>query len=140
MKVARELVVFLRRTGAQAQFSMPLQMQTVSSNQLGDVCKWVASNLDSDLSVQALAARSGLSTRQFSRRFRSAFGVPPAAYIKRLRLDAGRTMLGQGVSISRTANATGFGSVDGFRRAFERQFGVTPGEYQKRFQYNEVLQ
>lgn len=133
MKVARELVVFLRRTGAQAQFSMPLQMQSAAFGRLNDVCKWAACNLESDLSVKALASRVGLSTRQFSRRFSDTFGTPPATYIKRLRLDAGRTMLGQGVSISYATHASGFGSTDGFRRAFEQQFGVSPSEYQKRF-------
>ena len=140
MKVARELVVFLRRTGAQAQFSMPLQMQTAAPGRLEDVCKWAASNLDEDLSVESLADRAGLSTRHFSRRFRETFGEPPATYIKRLRLDAGRTLLGQGVSISRTAHAIGFVSQDGFRRAFEGQFGVSPGEYQKRFRQDAASQ
>jgi transcriptional regulator GlxA family with amidase domain len=140
MKVARELVVFLRRTGAQAQFSMPLQMQTTACDSLDEVCKWAACNLDDDLSIEALSARAGLSPRQFSRRFRAAFGTPPATYIKRLRLDVGRTMICQGVSISHSAHAAGFSSVDGFRRAFEGQFGVTPGEYRKRFHYSEVSQ
>lgn len=138
MKVARELVVFLRRTGAQAQFSMPLQMQTASPGRLEDVCRWAANHLNEDLSVESLADRAGLSTRHFSRRFRETFGEPPATYIKRLRLDTGRTLLGQGVSISRTAHAIGFASQDGFRRAFEGLFGVSPGEYQKRFGQNEV--
>lgn len=133
MAVARELVVFLRRSGAQAQFSAPLQMQTSAPGRLGDVCKWAAGNLQADLSVEALAARAGLGTRQFSRRFRDTFGSPPATYIKRLRLDAGRTMLGQGVGVAQAAHAAGFGSPDGFRRAFEAQFGVSPGEYRKRF-------
>ncbi|MEM7662970.1 MAG: DJ-1/PfpI family protein [Pseudomonadota bacterium] len=139
MKVARELVVFLRRTGAQAQFSMPLQFQAKASNRLDEVCTWAANNLDGDLSVDALAARAGLSARQFSRRFRDTFGTPPATYIKRLRLDAGRTLIGQGVSLSRAAHASGFGSIDGFRRAFEGQFGVSPSEYRKRFQQGAML-
>lgn len=140
MKVARELVVFLKRTGAQAQFSMPLQMQSGASHRLDEVCKWAASHLDADLSVDTLASRAGLSSRQFARRFRAAFGTPPAAYIKRLRLDGARTLLSQGVSLSRAAHAAGFGSTDGFRRAFEGQFGVTPREYQKRFQLGGVSQ
>ncbi|MEL7492017.1 MAG: DJ-1/PfpI family protein [Pseudomonadota bacterium] len=138
MKAARELVVFLRRTGSQKQFSMPLQMQSTASDRLNDVCKWAASNLQSDLSIETLAARAGLSARQFSRRFHEAFGSPPAAYIKRMRLDAGRTMLGQGVSISRAAHGSGFASPDGFRRAFEGQYGISPSEYQKRFRQSEV--
>lgn len=133
MNVARELVVFLRRTGTQTQFSLPLRMQADAPGRLGDVCKWAASHLDGDLSVESLASRAGLSPRQFSRRFRAAFGAPPATYIKRLRLDAGRTLLGEGISVARVAHATGFGSADGFRRAFESRFGVSPGEYQKRF-------
>ncbi|MEM9262315.1 MAG: GlxA family transcriptional regulator [Pseudomonadota bacterium] len=140
MKVARELVVFLRRTGAQAQFSMPLQLQTKASNRLDEVCKWAANNLDGDLSIDALATRAGLSARQFSRRFRDTFGTPPATYIKRLRLDAGRTLIGQGVSLSRAAHASGFGSTDGFRRAFEGLFGVSPSEYRKRFQQGATSQ
>ena len=140
MRVARELVVFLKRTGAQAQFSMPLQLQSGVSDRLDEVCKWAASHLDADLSVDALASRAGLSSRQFARRFRAAYGTPPAAYIKRLRLDGARTLLSQGVSLSRVVHVSGFGSTDGFRRAFEGQFGVTPREYRKRFQLNGATQ
>jgi len=140
MKAARELVVFLRRSGAQTQFSIPLQMQTTAADDFGDICKWIANNLHTDLSVDSLASRAGLSTRQFSRRFRKAFSMPPAAYVKRMKLDAGRTFLGQGVSIPQVAHATGYLSTDGFGRAFESQFGISPGEYQRRFKSQETGQ
>lgn len=133
MGAARELVVFLRRTGSQAQFSEPLKMQVSASGGIANACRWAANNLSADLSVEALAARAGLSSRQFSRRFRSAFGNSPAAYIEALRLDAARASLAQGASIARIAQVTGFKSADVFRRAFERQFKLNPGEYQKRF-------
>jgi len=138
MRVARELVVYLKRPGGQAQFSMPLQMQSGASGQLDKVCKWAASHLNADLSVDELASRTGLSSRQFARRFRAAYGIPPAAFIKRMRLDGARTLLSQGVSLSRVVHVSGFGSTDGFRRAFEEQFGVTPREYRKRFQLSGV--
>lgn len=130
---ARELVVFLRRTGTQTQFSAPLQLQAQAAGRLADVCRWAANNLEANLSVETLAARAGLSSRQFSRRFRDAMGAPPASYIKMLRLDAARTLLGQGAAIARAAEVSGFESADGFRRAFERQFGVAPSEYRRRF-------
>lgn len=135
--VARELVVFLRRQGAQAQFSLPLQMQSKADDRLSEVCHWASANLQSDLSVEALAERAGLSSRQFARKFQGAFGATPAAYIKRLRLDTGRTLLGQGVPIAQAAYSVGFETVNGFRRAFELMFGVGPGEYQKHFQGRE---
>lgn len=133
MEAARELVVFLRRTGAQAQFSAPLKLQAAATGRLKDICRWAASNLDGDLSVEALAGRAGLSSRQFSRLFREAFAAPPANYFKALRLDAARTMLGQGASVERAAEGSSFSSADVFRRAFERQFGIGPSEYRRRF-------
>lgn len=133
MDAARELVVFLRRTGAQAQFSKPLKMQAGPDARLADVCKWAANNLSGDLSIEGLAKRAGLSARQFSRRFHAAFGAAPASYIKTLRLDAGRTLLGQGASIAQAADGAGFNSADVFRRAFERGYGVAPSEYARRF-------
>lgn len=133
MQVAKELVVFLRRPGSQAQFSLPLEMQSGATGKLAEVCKWAASHLDRDLSVELLASRAGLSPRHFSRSFRKSFGMPPASYIKRLRLDAARMLLSQGVGVTGVAAATGFMSVDGFSRAFESDFKVSPNEYRKRF-------
>lgn len=133
MKAARELVVFLRRTGAQAQYSEPLKMQATAAGRLKDVCRWAAANLAADLSVEALAARAGLSARQFSRRFQEAFGQAPAGYIKTMRLDAARTLLAQGASVAQAAEGAGFASADAFRRAFEQHFGVAPSAYRQRF-------
>lgn len=131
--VARELVVFVRRTGKQTQFSEPLRMQTSAPDRLADVCLWAANHLEEKLSVEALATRANLSQRQFSRRFLESYGASPAAYVKRMRVDAARTLLEQGVTIQSAASAVGFESADGFRRAFEGTFGVSPREYQNRF-------
>ncbi len=133
MRVARHLVVFLRRSGAQAQYSTPLQAQTAAAGRLGEVCRWAAAHLDADLSVDALAARAGLSPRQLARRFQDTFGAPPASYVQRLRLDAARTLLSQGAQAARVAHAVGFASEDGFRRAFQKRFGVSPVDYRRRF-------
>jgi transcriptional regulator GlxA family with amidase domain len=132
--VARELVVFLRRTGAQAQFSEPLKLQAVASDRLSGVCTWAANNLDADLSVTTLAKRAGLSERQFSRLFAASFGASPGHYVTRLRLDAARAALGQPrATIEHVARITGFQTPDGFRRAFEKRFQINPSEYQRRF-------
>lgn len=133
MEAARELVVFLRRTGGQTQFSAPLKLQAVTDGRLKGVCQWAAANLEADLSIEALAARSGLSSRQFSRCFRETFGVSPARHIQTLRLDAAREHLERGAPVALAAQVTGFRSDDAFRRAFERHFDVAPSEYQRRF-------
>ncbi|MEM6638713.1 MAG: GlxA family transcriptional regulator [Pseudomonadota bacterium] len=131
--VARELVVFVRRSGKQAQFSEPLRVQNQAPDRLVDVCRWAASHLDRDLSVASLARRASLSPRQLTRRFKDAYGTSPAAVIRRLRIDAARTLLEQGVAVQKVAATVGFASVDGFRRAFLDVLGVTPRVYGERF-------
>lgn len=135
LQVARNLVVYLKRSGGQAQFSEPLQFQIRAADRFRDLSQWMLGHLSADLSVEALAGRLGLGTRHFSREFRATFGLSPAAYVERLRLDeARRRLLGRVRSIESVARAVGFASADGFRRAFERSFGVGPREFRRRFQ------
>jgi transcriptional regulator GlxA family with amidase domain len=135
LQVARVLVVYLKRAGGQTQFSEPLQFQVHALDRFRDLPQWMLRHLNHDLSVETLAARVGLGARHFSREFRATFGLPPAAYVERLRLDeARRRLLGEFRSIDSVARAVGFGSSDGFRRAFERTFGVPPREFRQRFQ------
>jgi transcriptional regulator GlxA family with amidase domain len=134
LAVARELVVYLKRPGGQAQYSEPLRMQVVSGDRFADLVAWMLGHLDQDLSVEALAARAGLSPRHFSRRFSAVFGRAPARYVEDLRMSEARRMLDEdGVSIQRAAAAVGFAGTDVFRRAFERRFGLSPGDYRERF-------
>jgi transcriptional regulator GlxA family with amidase domain len=134
MAVARELVVYLKRSGGQAQFSEPLQFQTQSSDGFSDLAAWILRNLKRDLSVEVLARRANLGARHFSRRFKSVFGLPPAEYVERLRLDEARKLLPtRRQTVDNVAALVGYSSADSFRRAFERRFGVAPSIYEKRF-------
>lgn len=134
MAVARELVVYLRRSGGQAQFSEPLQFQTQSSDGFSDLAAWMLRNLNRDLSVEILAARVNLGARHFSRRFKSVFGLTPAEYVERLRLDEARKLLPtHRQNVDNVAAVVGYSSADSFRRAFERRFGIAPSVYEKRF-------
>lgn len=134
LAVARELVVFLKRQGGQSQYSAPLRFQASSTDPIRETGAWIVDHLDDDLSVERLARRACLGARQFNRRFSAAFGVTPALYVQRARLDAARDLLLEpGAAVERVADATGFGSADAFSRAFERRFGVRPAAYRARF-------
>jgi transcriptional regulator GlxA family with amidase domain len=134
LQVARELVVYLKRTGGQAQFSEPLQFQTRADDGFADLAAWILRNLGKDLSIEILAARVNLGVRHFSRRFKANFGLTPAAYIERLRLDEARKRLPMRKhNIKTVAASVGYSSADAFGRAFERRFGVRPSMYEKQF-------
>jgi transcriptional regulator GlxA family with amidase domain len=134
LAAARDLVVYLKRSGGQQQYSEPLRFQAQAGDRFADLAGWMAVNLRQDLSVETLAARANLSPRQFNRRFKSVFGVGPGEQVEILRLDAARDHLtGSGTSIDRIADIVGFKSDDAFRRAFDRRFGLSPTQYRQRF-------
>ncbi|HEV2262678.1 MAG TPA: GlxA family transcriptional regulator [Candidatus Rubrimentiphilum sp.] len=132
--VARELVVYLKRSGGQLQYSQPLSLQTKAKNRFGDIAVWVRGHLDEELTVERLAERANLSPRHFNRKFKDNFGLTPADFVEEVRLDEARWLLVNGEDpMSDVANAVGYTSDDTFRRAFERRFGVAPVEYRRRF-------
>jgi transcriptional regulator GlxA family with amidase domain len=132
--VARELVVFFKRPGGQAQFSEPLQFQLESADQFPDLIAWIAAHLHHDLTVETLAGKVFLSPRQFTRTFTTAYGRPPATFVEEMRLaEASRRLSTRRVNLDAIARSVGYRSVDVFRRAFERRFGVTPRDYRARF-------
>lgn len=132
--VAQELVMFLRRPGGQAQFSRFLQTQAVVPGPIGDLQDWIRQHLESDLGVEALAARVAMSPRNFTRVFTRETGIPPARYVEEMRLAAARQQLEESSrNIEQVAQAAGFGSSLNLRRVFERRLQVTPGEYRERF-------
>jgi transcriptional regulator GlxA family with amidase domain len=134
LTVARELVVYLKRSGGQEQYSQPLQFQMESVSRFAELTTWMLSHLNDDLSVEALAGKACLCPRHFSRRFKSEFGTSPADFVERLRLDEARRRLSNGDnSVENVGVSLGFKSADSFRRAFERRLGVSPSEYRRRF-------
>jgi transcriptional regulator GlxA family with amidase domain len=134
MTVARDLVVYLKRSGGQEQYSEPLQFQTQSVSRLSDLSTWIIGHLSGDLSVEVLATKACLCPRHFSRRFRAEFGYTPADFVERLRLDEARRRLSTGDnSIENVGLSVGFKSADAFRRAFERRLEINPSDYRRRF-------
>jgi transcriptional regulator GlxA family with amidase domain len=134
LMVARELVVYLKRSGGQEQYSEPLQFQAESVSRFSELTTWIHTHLNEDLSVEALAARACLCPRHFSRRFRTEVGTTPADFVERLRLDEARRRLSNGDnSVENVGLSVGFKSADAFRRAFERRLQINPRDYRRRF-------
>lgn len=72
------------------------------------------------LGVKELAAMTGLTREHFTRLFSSRTGISPAAYLRRLRTAAARSLLDEAaVSASEAALRCGFPSVRALRRALE---------------------
>jgi transcriptional regulator GlxA family with amidase domain len=134
LRVARELVMFLKRPGGQSQFSAHLAAQTAERPTWSELQDHVLTHLQDDLSVPALASRAGMSERNFARTFRQETGNTPADFVEMARIDAARRLAEESnLPAKRLADAVGYATVDGFRRAFARRLGVSFAEYRRRF-------
>lgn len=133
LAVARQLVVFLKRPGGQAQFSAALALQA-SEDRFGALHEWINDHLSGDLPLAVLADQAGMSERSFSRHYAEATGQTPARAVERLRVEAARRLLSESrVPIKRIAQRCGFGSEETMRRSFMRLLSVTPHDYRSRF-------
>lgn len=121
--VAREMVVYAKRPGGQAQHSALLQLDAPRFAALN---AWMRAHLGDDLSVEQLAKQAAMSARTFARAYTAETGVTPAKAVERLRADAARAALGRGGAIQDIARKTGFGDPERMRRAFVRVYGAPP--------------
>ncbi|MFD9335812.1 GlxA family transcriptional regulator [Streptomyces sp. NPDC060028] len=134
LATARTMVMYVKRSGGQSQFSVPLSVQSSSDDRIDELRMWIAEHLAEDLSLEALAARTHLSVRHFTRLFHQRTSTTPAAYVEAARLEAARRLLEDSDrSLPEIAAASGLGSVETLHRVFRRRMGTTPAEYRRRF-------
>ncbi|CAG2128946.1 GlxA family transcriptional regulator [Cupriavidus plantarum] len=134
LAIARGLVLYLRRPGGQAQFSTTLRAQHTPGSALERLCRWIAENLDADLSVEALASHAAMSVRTLIRAFQRELDTTPARYVEEVRIEAVRRALEMGGrTVEDIARRHGYQSIDVLRKAFIRRVGVSPKDYLKQF-------
>jgi transcriptional regulator GlxA family with amidase domain len=132
--VARWLVLFAKRPGGQAQFSTPLSAQAAERRPLRAVQDHVRAHPEDDLSVETLAGRAHMSTRNFARAFRQEVGATPGAFVEAVRLERAKQLLeSTGTPVDEVGRACGFGTPETLRRVFGRRLGVSPSDYRDRF-------
>lgn len=136
-EIARWMVLPVRRTGGQSQYSPRLASSAPSGTEgeeIADLLSWIDANLGGDLSTAAIARRCGWSERHLARRFKAETGHTPAGYVEATRLDAARQLLeSTDLGIDAIARRCGFHRRETMHRAFQRRLGTTPASYRRAF-------
>lgn len=124
--VARELVIYHRRTGSQAQISTLLELAP-KTDRIQAALTYARDNLHKPLTVNDLAEAAHLSLRHFSRAFLAETGQSPAKAIEILRVEGARNLMEHSRHpIEVVARQAGFSDREQMRRAFLRVFGQPP--------------
>lgn len=110
----------------------------IQSEQIGDVWKelsdFIDANLQTELSLSALASKCFYNPSYFSRAFKEKFCMSPVEYITRKRLERAEQLLCEtDLSVDEIGRQSGFSDRSRFYYAFSKYRGMTPGDYRKAY-------
>ena len=113
-----------------AKPKVPAPRGKLTSFQLRRVVDFIRSQLDTDVSLIALAECARISPFHFARLFRATLGLPPHQFVLRLRLQRATRLITAGqLTLAQIAIECGFHDQPHFTRAFQRVFRMTPAKY-----------
>lgn len=125
--IARYLVVYLRRGGADPQLSPWLEGRNHIHPTVHRVQDAISHDPAKAWNLNGLARIAGSSNRHLSRLFHKHAGMSITDYRNRLRVTLAHELISQThLDIEHVAERAGFGSTRQLRRAWRRQYGTTP--------------
>ena len=126
-KVAREMVVYLRRDAHHVQQSVYLDYRTHLHPGVHSVQDWLTSHPSRKARIEELAKVAHMSPRNLTRVFREVTGVSIQNYRTRLRLERARTLMNNpDLTLEAIAGECGFQDARQLRRVWRRAYHVAP--------------
>ncbi len=121
-------------TGGQLPFAVLTPRVRQADAVIGDCQVWIAENYACSNPVARMAARTGLKSRTFARRFRAATKHQPMDYVHAIRVEEAKQLLETSdISVEEISHAVGYEDPTSFRRLFKRKGGLTPAAYRRKF-------
>jgi transcriptional regulator GlxA family with amidase domain len=129
----RALLIDAPRTW-QASFAVPKLKQPHHDSRILQAQERLHQTFSEPVSVEQMAQDSGMSTRNFTRRFKLATGDSPLEYLHKLRMDCAKHLLESDFkSVQEVCFEVGYEDQPHFRKLFKRHTGLSPTEYKARF-------
>ncbi len=105
----------------------------VYQKQIDETLDYMRDHYPEPLSSAFLADRIHLSVNFFQMVFRELVGVPPARYLKQLRMESVcRMLVDTDLPLSEIAELNGFSGASYLTSAFRHEQGITPSEYRRK--------
>lgn len=139
VRVAKRLIVYIRRDGGQSQYSPYLAVGPDEDSIMARVVKFVTEHISDVLTIEDIADAVGISRRTFSRTFARHAQQTPSVFVEQLRIDFARKLLDEtDLPLKTVAFRCGFRNATQMRMIFSRQLGATPKQYRERQRADDV--
>jgi len=132
LTIARHMVVYMRRTGAEPQLSPWLSGRNHVHPAIHRVQDAIMADPAHNWSLSELASIGAMSARHISRLFEEDAGVAVAAYANLTRVPRGRAVLANSrLDVERVAEKSGFASPRHRRRVWSKYNTRPPSHYRR---------
>lgn len=119
---------------SQAPFMSVQQMVSHQDERVAAVQLYLRKHLAEPLDLQQLAQRFAMSGRTLIRRFKSATGDTPMAWLQKLRIDKAKSLLETTLlPLEQLTQQVGYEDVSSFRKLFQQHTQMTPKAYRDHF-------
>lgn len=122
-----QFMVYLNRIFLEKQYIFDKKSYTFDS-QIACILQYINHNLKEDLSIETLSARYYVSKYHLMRKFKQETGYTLHNYIVNKRLLMARTLISNGMPVTKAAQESGFAEYSTFSRAYRKQFKTNPSE------------
>ena len=125
-RVAREMVVYMRRNNTDMQQTIYLDYRTHFNPSIHVVQDYIISNPAMNPGLEELAGVSNTSVRSLTRAFKKATGHTIIEFKNAVKVELARTLIhNNAFTMEKIASLCGFQSVRHFRRIWSKQAGST---------------
>jgi len=99
------------------------------NNIISRILKYLHENYTYDVTVEDVARKFKISKSTLYNTFTEYIGISFKEYLIRLRITKAMGLLKSGVSVTETANLSGFNSYAHFIRTFSKRTGISPKQF-----------
>jgi len=114
--LAKDMVVYIRRDGAEAQDSIYLQSRHHINHQIHQIQDYITKHLHHKITIGELAELAFISPRNLTRLFKSATGITIGQYIQLLRQEKAKRLLKTKQKVAWVAKECGYNSTAQLRK------------------------
>ncbi len=100
-----------------------------SAVRIHQLCAYIETHLDADLSLEALGRRAHLSPFHLQRRFKALIGITPRQFVEAARLRRFKRGLRGGEAVTSAIYSAGYGSASRLYERVDTRLGMTPRQY-----------
>lgn len=126
IEIAKEIVIYFRRSEADPQLSIFLQYRNHLDTRIHDAQDFVANNLAVSFTIDDVADKVNMSSRNLTRQFKKTTGITLGDYQTKLRVERAIHLIADGNTIEVAANECGLKSTNQLRTLLKEHKEILP--------------